>query len=122
MFQRAIRDGVIDRLAIGMSGLCLVHCVATAVLVAVLASAGGILVDPIFHEVGMAIAVALGLIGLGRGVMIHGFMLPAAIGSLGLGMMAGTLTLPHGGVEIAYSIAGVLILALGHDLNRRAVI
>jgi hypothetical protein len=122
VFQRAIRDGVIDRLAIGMSGLCLVHCVATAVLVAVLASAGGILVDPIFHEVGMAIAVALGLIGLGRGVMIHGFMLPAAIGSLGLGMMAGTLTLPHGGVEIAYSIAGVLILALGHDLNRRAVI
>ena len=122
MFQRAIRDGVIDRLAIGMSGLCLVHCVATAVLVAVLASAGGILVDPIFHEVGMAFAVVLGLIGLGRGVMIHGFMLPAAIGSLGLGMMAGTLTLPHGGVEIAYSIAGVLILALGHDLNRRAVI
>lgn len=122
MFQRAIRDGVVDRLAIGMSGLCLVHCVATAVLVAVLASAGGILVDPIFHEVGMGIAVVLGLVGLGRGVMIHGFMLPAAIGSLGLGMMAGTLTLPHGGIEIAYSIAGVLILALGHDLNRRAVI
>ena len=122
MFQRAIRDGVIDRLAIGMSGLCLVHCVATAVLVAVLASAGGILVDPIFHEVGMAIAVALGLIGLGRGVMIHGFMLPAAIGSLGLGMMGGALTLHHDGTATLYSVAGVLILALGHDLNRRAVI
>jgi hypothetical protein len=52
--------------------------------------------------------------------MIHGFMLPASIGSLGLGMMAGTLTLDHGGVEVAYSIVGVLILALGHDLNRRA--
>jgi hypothetical protein len=122
MFQRTIRDGVIDRLAIGLSGLCLVHCVASAVLVAFLASAGGVLLNPAFHEVGMALALGLGAIGLGRGVMIHGFMLPAAIGSLGLGMMAGSLTLPHGGEEIVYSVCGVLTLALGHDLNRRAVI
>jgi hypothetical protein len=120
LLQSAIRSGAIDRLAIGVSGLCLVHCVATAVLLTILASAGGILVDPIFHEVGLAIAIVLGVAGLGRGVMIHGFMLPAAIGSLGLGMMAGTLTLAHGGIEVAYSIVGVLILALGHDLNRRA--
>ena len=122
MFHSAIRNGVIDRLAIGMSGLCLVHCVASAVLLTVLASAGGLLVDPVFHEVGMVIALLLGVAGLGRGVLIHGFMLPAAIGSLGLGMMAGTLTLDHGGIEILYSIVGVLILALGHDLNRRAVV
>ena len=122
MLQSAIRSGVIDRLAIGVSGLCLVHCVATAVLLTMLASAGGLLVDPIFHEVGLMVALLLGVVGLGRGIMIHGFMLPAAIGSLGLGMMAGTLTLNHGGVEMLYSIVGVLILALGHDLNRRAVI
>ena len=122
MLQAAIRNGVVDRLAIGVSGLCLVHCVATAVLLTVLASAGGLLVDPIFHEVGLMVALLLGVIGLGRGIMIHGFMLPAAIGSLGLGMMAGTLTLSHGGAEILYSVVGVLILALGHDLNRRAVI
>ena len=120
--QNAMRNGVIDRLAIGMSGLCLVHCVASAVLLTVLASAGGILVDPIFHEVGLMVALLLGAIGLGRGILIHGFMLPAAIGSLGLGMMAGTLSLNHGGAEMLYSVVGVLILALGHDLNRRAVI
>ena len=122
MLQTVIRNGAIDRLAIGVSGLCLVHCVATAVLLTVLASAGGLLVDPIFHEVGLVVALLLGVIGLGRGVLIHGFMLPAAIGSLGLGMMAGTLTLNHGGIEVLYSVVGVLILALGHDLNRRAVI
>ena len=122
MLQTVIRNGAIDRLAIGVSGLCLVHCVATAVLLTVLASAGGLLVDPIFHEVGLVVALLLGVIGLGRGVMIHGFMLPAAIGSLGLGMMAGTLTLSHSGIEVLYSVVGVLILALGHDLNRRAVI
>ncbi len=122
MLQTVIRNGAIDRLAIGLSGLCVVHCVATAVLLTVLASAGGLLVDPVFHEIGLVIALLLGVIGLGRGILIHGFMLPAAIGSLGLGMMAGTLTLGHGTVEVLYSVAGVLILALGHDLNRRAVI
>ena len=122
MIQAAIRNGVIDRLAIGVSGFCLVHCIASAVLIAMLASAGGVLLDPIFHEVGMMVALVLGILGLGRGILDHGFMLPAAIGSLGLGTMAGALTLDHGGVTTLYSVAGVLILALGHDLNRRAVI
>jgi hypothetical protein len=122
MFAGAIRNGAIDRAAIGLSGLCLVHCIGTAVLVMMLASAGGLLVDPRIHEVGLSFAIVLGVIGLGRGAMVHGFMLPVAIGSLGLGTMAGSLTLPHGFEEIVYSVFGVLILALGHDLNRRAVI
>jgi hypothetical protein len=122
LFQHAHRSGAIDRLAIGVSGLCLVHCIASAVLVTLLASAGGLLLHPIFHEVGIVLALSLGIFGLGRGILQHGFMLPAAIGSLGLGMMAGALTLGHGGEELVYSVAGVLILALGHDLNRRAVI
>ncbi len=122
MFQSAIRSGAIDRLAIGLSGLCLVHCVASAVLLTLLASVGGLLLDPIFHEAGLTMAIALGVVGLGRGIREHGFMLPASIGSLGLGMMAGALTLDHSTGEAIYSVAGVLVLALGHDLNRRAVI
>ena len=122
MLLGAVRSGSLDRLAIGLSGLCLVHCIASAVFVAMLASAGGLLLDPIVHEVGMMFALVLGVIGLGRGVLDHGFMLPAAIGSLGLGIMAGALTLDHDGLTTIYSITGVLILALGHDLNRRAVI
>ena len=47
-------------------------------------------------------------------------MMPAAIGSLGIGVMSGALTLPHGGTEIVYTMVGVAILALGHDLNLRA--
>lgn len=122
LLQSAIRNGAIDRLAIGVSGLCVVHCIASAVFLAVLASAGGLLLDPMVHEIGMMLALGLGVLGLGRGILHHGFMLPAAIGSLGLGMMGGALTLDHGGVTTLYSVAGVLILALGHDLNRRAVI
>lgn len=122
MLGSAIRTGTIDRLAIGLSGLCLVHCVASAVALAVLASAGGLLLDPIIHEVGLTFALVLGLIGLGRGVVEHGFMMPAAIGGLGLGVMAGALTLGHEAGGTLYAILGVSVLALGHDLNRRAVI
>ena len=122
VLQAALRTGAIDRLAIGLSGLCLVHCVASAVLLTLLASAGGMLLHPIFHEAGLTLAILLGMIGLGRGIGQHGFMLPASIGGLGLGVMAGALTLGHDGGEFLYSVVGVLILALGHDLNRRAVI
>ena len=122
MFQSLSRRGTVDRLAIGLSGLCLVHCVATSVLVLVLSAAGGVLLDPHIHEIGLVLAIILGVIGLGFGIREHGFMLPAAVGAIGLGTMAGSLTLQHGPEEVFYSVFGVLLLALGHDLNRRAVI
>ena len=104
----------------GLSGLCLVHCLATAVLLGLLASAGGMLGSPLIHEVGLSIAMVLGSIALGRGVLEHGFLLPSAVGSLGLGIMAGALTMPHGGNEPIFTFLGVMILALGHRLNRIA--
>ncbi len=116
------RSGAIDRLGIGLSGLCLVHCLASAVLVAMLSAAGGLLLSPLVHEVGLTLAIGLGLVALGRGVVEHGFMMPAAVGGLGLGVMSGALSMPHDGTEAVYTIVGVVLLALGHDLNRRAVI
>jgi hypothetical protein len=44
-------------------------------------------------------------------------MMPSAIGGLGLGVMAGALTLPHDGGEALATVFGVMILALGHRLN-----
>ena len=112
----------LDRVAIGLSGLCLAHCLATAVLIALASAAGGLLLNPIFHEIGLALAIPLGAIALGRGIWDHGYMMPSAVGSLGLGVMAGALTLPHSDAEVLYTLVGVGLLALGHDLNRRAVI
>ena len=111
----------LDRLAIGLSGLCLAHCILSAVIVTALAAAGGVLLHPAIHEVGLVMAMVLGALALGRGVLQHGYALPVWVGSLGLGMMAGAMTLPHeSGYETIYSILGVLVVALGHDLNRRA--
>lgn len=121
MHQHAISTGRLDRIAMGVSGLCVVHCIATATLVALVASAGGLLGRPIIHEAGLTLAIVIGAIALGRGFIEHGFMLPAAVGAMGLGVMAGALSLPEGGNEPLYTVAGVLIVALGHRLNVMAM-
>lgn len=112
----------LDRLAIGVSGLCVVHCLATSVLLALASAAGGLLLDPIFHEVGLVLAIAMGAVALGRGVLTHGYAMPASMGAFGLGVMAGAMSLPHDGSggEALWTIVGVGLLAFGHDLNRRA--
>lgn len=113
----------LDRFAIGLSGLCLVHCIASSVLLALMSAAGGMLLNPLFHEVGLTLAIVLGAVALGRGVLHHGYLLPAAVGAFGLGMMAGALGLPHdgaGGGEALWTVIGVGVLAFGHDLNHRA--
>lgn len=110
----------LDRFGIGLSGLCLVHCLASTVMLVLLASAGGLLVSPHIHEIGLAIAIPLGALALGRGILEHGYMMPSSVGGMGLGVMAGALTMPHGGNEVLTTLVGVGLLALGHDLNRRA--
>lgn len=115
----------LDRLAIGLSGLCLVHCLATSVALALMSAAGTMFLSPLFHEVGLTLAILLGAVALGRGVLQHGYMTPAVVGSFGLGMMAGALGLPHDhsvgmGGEAFWTVIGVGVLAFGHDLNHRA--
>lgn len=123
--SRPGNGAALDRIAILVSGLCVVHCVASAVFFAMISTVGGMLVDPVFHEVGLTLAIGLGAFGLGRGALQHGYLWPLAVGSLGLGMMAGAMTLPHDaglmeGGEALWTIIGVGVLAFGHDLNRRA--
>lgn len=120
MASRPVTTRRLDRLAMGLSGLCAVHCVATAVLLGLLASAGGLLGQPIIHEVGLSLAMVLGAIALGRGMREHGVVLPSLVGALGLAVMAGGLALHETGYEPVVTVIGVAILALGHRLNMQA--
>jgi hypothetical protein len=117
MASRPLPTSQLDRLAMSLSGLCAAHCVATALLLALAATAGGMLGAPIVHEVGLSLAMILGAVALGRGVREHGFMLPIAVGLAGLGIMAFAMTLHENGYEPPVTILGVAVLALGHRLN-----
>lgn len=122
VFARTAPSGLLDRLAIGLSGLCVAHCLTTAVLVAAFASAGSVLLHPLVHEIGLGLAMALAAFALVRGFLQHGHIMPLWVGCTGLGVMAGALTLPHDGSETLFTILGVLVVALGHDLNRRGLV
>ena len=111
-----------DRIAMTLSGLCLVHCLVTALLFGTLSTVGGLLGSPLIHEVGLALALLLGIVALGNGIRQHGRFLPPSIGGLGIGAMTAALTLPHGGSEMVATMLGVALLATGHYLNRLALV
>jgi len=109
----------LDHAGVLLSALCLVHCVSGLVLVSLLGLGGGALLDPRFHEVGLVVAIAIGAIGLGFGVLRHGRRLPLVLGALGLGLMALGLVVPHGLAEVAATVPGVILLAFAHIRNLR---
>jgi hypothetical protein len=109
-----------DRLAIGLSALCLVHCAASVILVALLATAGGVLLHPAIHEVGLGLAMLLAIIGLGRGFFQHRRPAPMLLGGAGIALMATALMVRHGYGEAVYTMCGVACVAAAHMLNRRA--
>lgn len=112
--------GFFDNLGLGLAGLCLVHCLASVIIITVLASAGGILLHPAVHEIGMAFALFFGAIAMVSGYKRHGYILPLLLSSVGLAIMVGALSLEHGSGEILLTMIGITILALGHYLNIRA--
>jgi MerC mercury resistance protein len=118
----AERANWLDRVGIAVSALCVAHCLTSAIVVTALASFGGVLFSHTVHEVGLVIAILLGAVALGTGVMRHGYIAPFATGCFGLGMMAGALSVPHEfqNLELLATLVGVMTLALGHDLNGRA--
>jgi hypothetical protein len=119
--EESLSDGWLDRAAIGLSGLCLLHCVATVLILALTASAAGLLLNPLVHEVGLALAIGLGSYAFVRGLITHGHKAPLFIGGLGLAAMGYALSLRHGVAgEFIFTTLGVFLVAVGHELNRRA--
>lgn len=111
----------LDRSAMTLSGLCLVHCLGGTLLLALLSSAGGLVFSHRVHEIGLMFAAPLAIFALGRGACAHGRWGVAAIGLAGLSAMAGALFEEHGQPgEVALTMAGVAMLALAHYLNIRA--
>lgn len=109
----------LDGLGMMLSGLCAVHCVLGLVLVTVLGLGGGLLLRPEIHEIGLALAVAIGILTLGLGALRHGRAGPLLIGSAGIALMTGALAAGHGPAEAVLTIAGVALVAYAHIRNLR---
>jgi NO-binding membrane sensor protein with MHYT domain len=115
----SIRDRM-DRFGVLLSGLCAVHCVLGIVLVGMLGVGGPLLLAPEVHQIGLALAVAVGFISLGFGAVRHGRMVPLLIGGVGLSLMTAALFVGHGLPEAVLTICGVSLVAAAHILNLRS--
>lgn len=110
-----------DRLAIGLSGLCLLHCMVGFVLLSLLSLSGGWL-DHRVHVVGLLLAMPLAAVALWRGWRRHGRGWIAGVGVVGLSVMAVSLLVDHGDAEeMIVSMVGVSLLAVAHWRNLRAL-
>ena len=118
-FITSIR-GNLDRAGITLSALCVVHCLATLVLVGTLGLGGELLADPIIHEVGLALAMIVAAVAIGWGALKHRRAGPFVTAMTGLSFMGGALAMPHGFEEAVLTIIGVALVSLGHILNLRA--
>jgi len=111
--------GKLDRFGMVLSGLCMVHCVAGVVIVAVLGLSGGLLLSPAIHRVGLALATVTAAIAIGMGALRHRGRAPVVLASLGLAFMASGLFVEHGVREATLTVIGVSLVASAHVLNLR---
>ena len=114
----SIRDRL-DRAGVLLSGLCALHCLLGIVLVSMLGLGGQALFAPAIHEIGLALAILVGIFTLGLGVLRHGRTGPLAIGACGIALMAAALMVEHGLPEALLTIAGVALVAAAHIRNLR---
>jgi hypothetical protein len=111
--------GRLDRFGVLLSGLCLLHCLAGLLLVAGLGLGGHFLFAPVIHRIGLALAIGIGAITLGIGVVRHRDPRPLQIGAAGLALMTAALFVGHGTEEAVLTMAGVSLLAWAHWRNLR---
>ena len=109
----------LDRAGLVLSGLCLVHCVLSILIVSALGVGGQFLFAPEIHRVGLAIALVIAAVAIGWGALRHRKAAPFVIAMTGLTFMGGALAVPHGFHEVMLTVIGVSLVAIGHILNLR---
>ncbi len=109
----------LDRLGVLVSGLCALHCIAGLLLVAGLGIGGQVLLDPAIHRFGLILAIMVGAVTLGLGILKHGDLRPLQLGGAGLGLMMGAFIFGHGPAEAGLTIVGVSLLGWAHIHNLR---
>lgn len=114
--------GVLDRLAIILSGLCLVHCLLLPVFVLLLPLLAQFN-DTHFHAQMLIVVIPVSLFAFAVGYRRHGNKVIIGWGFVGIGILSVGGTIVHAKygllADSALTIAGSLILATSHYFNNR---
>jgi hypothetical protein len=115
-----------DRIAIALSAVCLVHCLAVPVVVAVLPIAAITIGESQhFHGLMLWLVVPTSFAGFSMGYRLHRRAPIVGLGAIGVVILSVAAIYGHSvwpvRLEVAVSVAGSLILGSAHWLNFRAV-
>lgn len=117
---RSSEGNLFDGLAIGVSAACLVHCLALPLVIALLPAWSAWLdVPEVFHLYVLLFALPFSLAVLLRAAFARRSLVPLALGTSGLVLMAAALALGEGLGETVVTSIGALLLAAGHIVNWR---
>lgn len=115
---------VLDRAAVMLSGLCLLHCLALPFLLLSLPALSA-LVEGHLHAQMLVIAIPVSVVALTFGFRRHGSWYVLAFGVLGMLLLIVGGTFIHSNYGIVadrtFTIAGALVLAVAHYFNSRLV-
>jgi len=116
----------VDRVAITLSTICIVHCLAMPFVIALLPVAalavGG---DGHFHSLMLWFVVPTSVVGLGLGVRVHRRLGVVALGAVAVAVLAAAALWGHTAwdpsVEVVVNVAASVALAAAHWRNFREV-
>lgn len=110
-----------DRIGISASLICVAHCLATPALVMISPIFSEFLSHSMFHLIIMMVVIPVATWALWNGYRIHRLRQVLMLGSLGVLIMALSITLSHKQIyeTIGMIVAG-LLLASAHLLNLKA--
>ena len=112
----------LDRTAIAMSGLCLLHCLSLPLLVLLL-PLPGMLANEHFHAQVLAVVLPVSMVAIAYGFRRHGIRGILVWGAIGMLLLILGGTIVHTSfcvvADSIVTIAGGLTLAVTHYLNSR---
>jgi hypothetical protein len=115
-----------DRVAIALSTICIVHCLAMPFVIALLPvtafALGG---DGHFHSLMLWFVVPTSVLGFGLGARVHRRVDIVAMGALAIAALAAAALWGHGAwdpsVEVLANVVASVVLAAAHWRNFREV-
>jgi hypothetical protein len=115
-----------DRIAIALSTICIVHCLAMPFVIALLPVAAlTIGSDGHFHALMLWFVVPTSILGFGLGVRVHGHFDSVALGAIAIAGLAAAAVTGHEtwdpSVETLVNVGSSVLLAVAHWRNFREV-
>jgi hypothetical protein len=111
-----------DRVGISASLLCVVHCLATPLMVLSMPVVGEFLSHDLFHVLIMIVVIPVAVWALWNGYRVHRHPRVLWLGAIGIVLLTAAMFANHQDqrIEIAGMIAAGLILASAHWINLRS--